>query len=119
MEKAYIYEVENMPQDEPISSSFGFPGTNSKMIGLSDQFQQLKAALLEDTFPLYLHRLVGTAGVGKTTLAMQIYQDPQIRSKFDCRIWVTVGRVPQPLSQILEGILARITQLDKEGKKRV
>ncbi|XP_047975120.1 putative late blight resistance protein homolog R1A-10 [Salvia hispanica] len=118
MEKEYIYEVENMPQDEPISSSFGFPGTNSKM-RLSDQFQQLKNDILRDHFNFGLRRLVGTAGVGKTTLAMQIYQDPEIHCKFECRAWVTVGRVPQPASIISKGILAQlcgieITQGDEE-----
>ncbi|XP_042018107.1 putative late blight resistance protein homolog R1A-10 [Salvia splendens] len=108
MEKEYIYEVENMPQDEPISSSFGFPGTNSKMIGLSDQFQQLKTDILRDHFDFGFRWLVGTAGVGKTTLAMQIYQDPEIHSKFECRAWVTVGRVPQPTVQIMRGIVSQL-----------
>ena len=66
-----------------------------------------------------LHALVGTAGVGKTTLAMQIYQDPQIHSNFECHAWVTVGRTPQPTSLISEGILAQlcgigITEGDQE-----
>ena len=89
MEEEYIYEVENMPQDQPISSIIGFHGTNSKMIGLSDLFQQLKTDLT------IIHRhisprtgsvygLYGTAGIGKTKLAMQIYQDPQIQSMYEC-----------------------------------
>ncbi|XP_042013080.1 putative late blight resistance protein homolog R1A-10 [Salvia splendens] len=108
MEKEYMYEVENMAQDEPISSSFGFPGTNSKMIGLSDQFQQLKNDILRDHFDFGLRRLVGTAGIGKTTLAKQIYEDPEIHCMFECRAWVTVGRVPQPASIISQGILAQL-----------
>ncbi|XP_047964078.1 putative late blight resistance protein homolog R1A-10 isoform X2 [Salvia hispanica] len=117
MEKEYIYEVENMPQDGPNSSSFGFPGTNSKMIGLSDQFEELKTKLLVDRYRSQFHWLFGTAGVGKTTLAKQIYQDPEIHSLYECRAWVTVGRVPQPFSQILQGVLAQlcgITQGDEE-----
>ncbi|XP_047944710.1 disease resistance RPP13-like protein 4 [Salvia hispanica] len=89
MEKEYIYEVENMPQDEPITSSIGFHGTNSNMIGLSDQFQELKTELMRgDRSSHCFHALRGTAGVGKTTLAMQIYQDTDIQSKFECRVWV-------------------------------
>ncbi|XP_042016062.1 putative late blight resistance protein homolog R1A-10 isoform X2 [Salvia splendens] len=120
MEKDYIYEVETMPQDEPISSSIGFHGPNSKMIGLSDQFQRLKYDLIrENGDRILFHCIIGTAGVGKTTLARQIYQDPEIHSKFECQAWVTVGRVPQPLSQIFQGILAQlcgigITQGDEE-----
>ncbi|XP_047955302.1 putative late blight resistance protein homolog R1B-12 isoform X2 [Salvia hispanica] len=116
MKREYIYEVENMPQDKPISSSIGFPGTNSKMIGFSDLFQQLKTTLLGDRNRFRFRWLNGMAGVGKTTLAMQIYNDQEIHSKFECRAWVTVGRVPQPFSQILQGILAQlcgITQGDQ------
>ncbi|XP_047944728.1 putative late blight resistance protein homolog R1A-4 [Salvia hispanica] len=120
MKKTYIYEVENMPQDEPITSSIGFHGTNSKMIGLSDQFQLLKTDLMKLKHNrISLHTLVGTAGVGKTTLAMQIYQHPQIHSYYEFRAWVTVGRIPQPTSLISEGIIAQlcgigITQGDEE-----
>ena len=39
MEEEYAYEVENMPRDKPITSSIGFHGTSSKMIGLSDEFK--------------------------------------------------------------------------------
>ncbi|XP_047962697.1 putative late blight resistance protein homolog R1A-10 [Salvia hispanica] len=119
MEKEYIYEVENMPQDEAISSSIGFHGANTKMIGLSDQFHELKNNLMRRHYDprIKFHAIIGTSGVGKTTLAMQIYQDPEIQSMFKCCAWVTVGRVPQPISQILKGILAQlcgITQGDEE-----
>ncbi|XP_047957040.1 putative late blight resistance protein homolog R1A-10 isoform X2 [Salvia hispanica] len=113
MKEEYIYEVENMPQDEPISSFFGFHGTNSKMIGLSDQFGEVKRDLLHFLdYPGWKHvyGLYGTAGVGKTTLAKKIYQDPNIQHIYKRRAWVTVGRVPQPISQISRGILAQLTQ---------
>ncbi|KAL1542509.1 putative late blight resistance protein R1A-10 isoform X3 [Salvia divinorum] len=115
MKKDYIYEVENMPRDEPISSIIGFHGTNSKMIGLSDQFKQLKTDLTRSWNHVY--GLYGTAGVGKTTLAMKIYHDPKIQKIFQRRAWVTVGRVPQPIDQISRGILAQLcgtTQGDEE-----
>ena len=80
MKEEYIYEVGYMPQDEPISSSIGFHGTNTKMIGLSDQFQRLKTDLMRGSFIWNrVHALYGTSGIGKITLAMQIYQDPQIQ----------------------------------------
>ncbi|XP_047962787.1 putative late blight resistance protein homolog R1B-12 isoform X2 [Salvia hispanica] len=119
MKKEYIYEVENMPQDEPISSSIGFHGTNTKMIELSDQFQQLKTDLMRGNHDDWIrfHALIGTPGIGKTTLAMEIYQDPEIHSKFECRAWVNVGRVPQPFSQILRGILADLGGITQGGEE--
>ena len=119
MKKNYIYEVEHMPQDEPISSSIGFHGTNSKMVGLFDQFAGLKVNLMANVErkTLCFHAVTGTAGIGKTTLAMKIYHDPEIHSTFECRAWVTIGRVPQLFDQIWEGILAQlcgVTQGDEE-----
>ncbi|XP_047955128.1 putative late blight resistance protein homolog R1A-10 isoform X1 [Salvia hispanica] len=118
MQEEYIDEVVNMPQDEPISSSIGSRGSISKMIGLSDQFKRIKAYLLRGDLPWRLeYSIYGTAGIGKTALAMQIYEDSQIQSKYECRAWVTVGRVPQPISRIARGILAQlcgIAQGDEE-----
>ncbi|XP_042016302.1 putative disease resistance protein At1g50180 [Salvia splendens] len=116
MKEEYIYEVDNMPQDEPISSFFGFHGTNSKTIGLSDQFEEVKRDLLRFLdYPGWKHvyGLYGAAGVGKTTLAKKIYQDPKIQLIYKRRAWVTVGRVPQPTSQISRGVLAQLTQGDE------
>uniref|UniRef100_A0ACD5UUQ2 Uncharacterized protein n=1 Tax=Avena sativa TaxID=4498 RepID=A0ACD5UUQ2_AVESA len=36
--------------------------------------------------------IVGIAGVGKTALAQFVYNDPEVESKFDRRIWVWVSR---------------------------
>ncbi|XP_047942740.1 putative late blight resistance protein homolog R1C-3 [Salvia hispanica] len=115
MEKKYSYEVENMAEDEPISSIFGFHGTNSKMIGLSDQFQLLKIQLMKRQFS-HVYMLYGMAGVGKTALAMKVYQDAEIQSKYECRAWVTVGRVPQPTSQIARGVLAQLCEITQGGE---
>ncbi|XP_047973240.1 putative late blight resistance protein homolog R1A-10 [Salvia hispanica] len=120
MQKDYIHEVENMPRDEPISSVIGFHGNNSKMIGLSDQFQHVKTDFMQGYIgKKRVYALNGTAGVGKTTLAMQIYQDPEIQSKYERRAWVTVGRVPQPISQISRGILAQLCGISDQGDEEI
>ncbi|XP_042040380.1 late blight resistance protein R1-A-like [Salvia splendens] len=107
MKRKYIYELCNMGEDEAaMSSTIGFRGINSEMIGLSDEFQQLKRDLLEDSWS-HVEMLVGMAGVGKTTLAAKIYQDPEILSNFECRAWVTVGRKPE-LSRVSRSILAQL-----------
>ncbi|XP_057789284.1 disease resistance protein RPP13-like [Salvia miltiorrhiza] len=117
MEKEYIYEVYNMPEDDDVDQSISSrSGTKSKMIGLSDEFQQLKKELMESRcFNDYI-ALVGTAGVGKTALAEAVFEDPEILSHFEHRVWVRVGRKSQ-FDDVSRGILAQmcgITQGDHE-----
>ncbi|XP_042011402.1 putative late blight resistance protein homolog R1A-10 [Salvia splendens] len=111
----YINELANLSEEkeeeedddeESISSRFGLHGTKSKMIGLSDQFQQLKSKVICDGRKR-LHALVGMAGVGKTALAREIYEDPDVITHFECRVWVSVGRKVQH-NQVSRGILAQM-----------
>ncbi|XP_012853771.1 PREDICTED: putative late blight resistance protein homolog R1A-10 [Erythranthe guttata] len=113
MEDEYI----NLPCQEydAVSSTIGCRGKKSKMVGLSDQFQEIQTWLLDPTGPCY-HTLVGMAGIGKTTLATQLFEDPLIVSHFDCRAFVTVGQKYR-LKDILIGILAQVNpEIDKTRK---
>ncbi|XP_057812367.1 putative late blight resistance protein homolog R1B-23 isoform X1 [Salvia miltiorrhiza] len=106
MEEEYTYEMENMPEEEgdPISSRIDFGGMiKSKMVGLSDEFQKVRDNLLEDKH----YSIIGMAGVGKTTLAKHIFEDPSIRSHFEFRAWVRVGRKCEP-NELLRCILAQL-----------
>ncbi|KAL8056953.1 hypothetical protein ABFX02_04G151900 [Erythranthe guttata] len=113
MEDEYI----NLPCQEydAVSSMIGCRGKKSKMVGLSDQFQEIQTRILDPTGPCY-HTLVGMAGIGKTTLATQLFEDPLIVTHFDCRAFVTVGQKYQ-LKDILIGILAQVNpEIDKMRK---
>ncbi|XP_057812481.1 putative late blight resistance protein homolog R1B-17 isoform X1 [Salvia miltiorrhiza] len=105
MEEEYIIEMENMAEEEgePISSRIDFGGINSKMVGLSEEFQKARDNLLEDKD----YSIIGMAGVGKSTLAKHIFEDPSIRSHFDFRAWVKVGRKCEP-NELLRCILAQV-----------
>ncbi|XP_057812484.1 putative late blight resistance protein homolog R1A-10 isoform X1 [Salvia miltiorrhiza] len=106
MEEEYIIEMENMAEEEgePISSRIDFGGMiKSKMVGLSYEFQWARDNLLQDKH----FSICGMAGVGKTTFAKHIFEDPSIRSHFEFRAWVKVGRKCTP-NELLRCVLAQV-----------
>ncbi|XP_047954092.1 putative inactive disease susceptibility protein LOV1 [Salvia hispanica] len=76
------------------------------MVGLSDQFEETRDYLLaenEDNWCV----LTGMAGVGKTTLAKKVFDDPLIHRHFEVRAWVRVGRKWES-NEMLRCILAQV-----------
>ncbi|KAL3655388.1 hypothetical protein CASFOL_001174 [Castilleja foliolosa] len=96
----------------------------SKMVGMYDVISQTRLYLVprdgdESTFGIV--SLVGMAGIGKTTLAKELYLDQSIMSRFDYRAFVNIGQSYQ-LIKILQRILDqvhpdsdRVLTLDQEG----
>ncbi|XP_057811746.1 putative late blight resistance protein homolog R1A-10 [Salvia miltiorrhiza] len=105
MDEEYIIEMENMPEEEgePISSRIDFGGIKPKMVGLSDEFQKARDDLLKDKN----YSIMGMAGIGKTTLARHIFEDPSIQSHFEFRAWVRVGRKCES-NELLRCVLAQV-----------
>ncbi|XP_057812530.1 disease resistance protein RPP13-like [Salvia miltiorrhiza] len=109
MEEEYIIEMENMPEEEgePVSSRIDSGGMiKSKMVGLSDEFQKARDYLLEENNNNN-YSIIGMAGIGKTTLAKHIFEDPSIRSHFEFRAWVRVGRKCES-NELLRCVLAQV-----------
>ncbi|XP_057810261.1 disease resistance RPP13-like protein 4 [Salvia miltiorrhiza] len=128
MEEEYTIEVENMAEEEgePISSRIDIGGMiKSKMVGLSHEFEKARDYLLEENNKLP-YSIIGMAGVGKTTLAKKIFEDPSIQSHFEFRAWVRVGRKCES-DELLRCVLAQVdpnayrmlTQGDEEEEEIV
>ncbi|KAL0364524.1 UNVERIFIED_CONTAM: putative late blight resistance proteinR1A-3 [Sesamum angustifolium] len=82
-------------------------GKKAKIFGLDHELVQLKDVLLKKTRrPLHVTTIVGMAGIGKTTLAKEIYEDPDIVSHFGCRAFVSIGQ-EYALREIKLSILAQ------------
>ncbi|XP_047956735.1 putative late blight resistance protein homolog R1A-3 isoform X2 [Salvia hispanica] len=131
MEAEYDMELLNMPEEdgEPLSSRIDFGGINSNMVGLSQEFEQVRDYLIKDDGKWLIYRLseeveeevrdyitddegnwllvTGMAGVGKTALAKKIFDDPSIQKHFELRAWVKVGRKCE-FDETLRCILAQV-----------
>lgn len=75
-------------EDEAVSD-----GDKPNMVGFSDHYNHLKQMLTDTSTTIFqVVSLCGMPGIGKTTLAREIFEDPDIVERFDCRVWVRVGR---------------------------
>ncbi|KAL1564961.1 hypothetical protein AAHA92_07238 [Salvia divinorum] len=76
-----------------VSSRFDYRESRSKMVGLCDEYDQLKEDIIGESNRFRKSfSIVGMIGIGKTTLAREIFEDLDILEHFDCRAWVTIGR---------------------------
>ncbi|KAL8490069.1 hypothetical protein ACS0TY_025821 [Phlomoides rotata] len=123
VEKEY-YTLQEDDHKEVVSSSSSSSRavSKSKMVGLCDQRRLVKDGLIlpwQEAGIFYF--IYGMAGIGKTTLARETFEDLDIIEWFDCRVWVTAGFEWRPgrertSEEITEDILA---QLDPEYHKMV
>lgn len=60
-------------------------------LGVDSSREKIKLWLLDKAPGLKVISVVGTAGVGKTTLVRSVYNEPLVRGQFRCHAWVTVG----------------------------
>ncbi|XP_047953974.1 putative disease resistance protein At1g50180 [Salvia hispanica] len=111
MEAEFDIELLNMPEEEgqPISSRIDFHGIDSNMVGLSQEFESTRDYLLGENKESY-YAITGMAGVGKTTFAKKLFDDPSLKSHFELRVWVKVGRK----CESNETLRCIVTQVDRD-----
>ncbi|KAM3279941.1 hypothetical protein ACQJBY_046990 [Aegilops geniculata] len=82
--------------------------TTNYLVGVNDAKTKLIKWLTDDKEQqLKMVAITGHAGVGKTTLAKQLYRE--VGHQFECRAFVRASRKPD-MRRLLEGILSQVQQ---------
>lgn len=92
------------------------PRGRETMVGVNDDFLKIKDRVTNDELNLRFVPIVGTGGIGKTTLARNVYEDPFVEQHFDVRFWVTVTQ-EYHIIKILQGLLPKQGQMEELVKK--
>uniref|UniRef100_A0ACD5V3J8 Uncharacterized protein n=1 Tax=Avena sativa TaxID=4498 RepID=A0ACD5V3J8_AVESA len=80
----------NTPSDQHLRTSSLL---SMKVYGRVSEKDSIRNLILEDKSDgVRVLPIVGIAGIGKTALAQFVYNDPEVESKFDHRIWIWVSR---------------------------
>ncbi|KAL3329339.1 hypothetical protein AABB24_036439 [Solanum stoloniferum] len=88
----------------------------TEVIGLEDDFNTLKAKLLDQDLPYGVVSIVGMPGLGKTTLAKKLYR--HVRHQFECSGLVYVSQQPRA-GEILIDIAKQVGLPEKERKENM
>ncbi|KAL0416043.1 UNVERIFIED_CONTAM: Disease resistance protein RGA2 [Sesamum latifolium] len=102
-------EWTNLQEQKSIASlptrSLEVLGKSNTMVGFNELLIRVMDELTTDEPALKILPIVGMGGIGKTTLARNIFDDPYIIHHFDKRIWLTISQ-EYSSREILMGLLS-------------
>ncbi|CAI9105460.1 OLC1v1004388C1 [Oldenlandia corymbosa var. corymbosa] len=101
------------------------PSTTTEVVGLDKEAASIKDRLLRGSPQLQVIYITGMPGLGKTTLAAKVYNDPSLLYHFDLRAWSPISQVVdrrrvllELLNQVNPQRYAELTELDLAEKLR-
>ncbi|XBJ20698.1 hypothetical protein VPH35_011485 [Triticum aestivum] len=77
------------------------------LVAMDDRVKQVTALLMDESMELKVVPIVGSGGLGKTTLAMEVYRKIGLGEDFQCRASVSVSRTLD-LHKLLKDMLSQI-----------
>ncbi|XVF18366.1 hypothetical protein REPUB_Repub11eG0015300 [Reevesia pubescens] len=83
------------------------------LVGIEPPKSELVGRLIRGEDMRTVISLVGMGGIGKTTLAKQVYDDPTVKGHFDCHAWITVSQSHNMVER-LRTIIRRFYEAKKE-----
>nr|XP_015896475.2 disease resistance protein RPM1-like [Ziziphus jujuba var. spinosa] len=96
-------QIPNAEQHDPRLDSFFIEET--ELVGFDTIRNELVRKLVEGKSTRMVVSLVGSGGIGKTTLAKKVYDNEAVREHFECHAWITVSQ-----SYDMEKILRTMTK---------
>ncbi|KAG8379672.1 hypothetical protein BUALT_Bualt07G0113400 [Buddleja alternifolia] len=106
----------NSSPDDALSRRAPSSGKLDVMVGFEDHLDKMMRRLATTESKLQIIPIVGMAGIGKTTLAKNIYENRFIVEHFHSRAWVAVSQA-YTVREILLALLYDVQILSK-GKKQ-
>ncbi|KAL1537980.1 putative late blight resistance protein R1A-10 [Salvia divinorum] len=109
--------ITSMPPPPPPPSSTSRAAKKTTMLGFDGYVAQLLDELTRNVSHRRILPIVGMGGVGKTTLAKNVYENPLAVHHFDVRVWVAVSQeynATHMLSQALSSIGGSRNKTDDE-----
>ncbi|KAL1531582.1 putative late blight resistance protein R1B-16 [Salvia divinorum] len=88
--------------------------SKSDLVGVDADLLELKDRLTNAERKVEIVPIVGMGGIGKSTLARNIYDDPCIVSHFDYRGWAAISQVPN-MREIMLSLLTGPDQKVSDG----
>ncbi|KAG8380348.1 hypothetical protein BUALT_Bualt06G0006200 [Buddleja alternifolia] len=89
------------------------PTGKDAMIGFDDNLFAIKARLCGELSELQVIPIFGMGGIGKTTLALNAYDDPLVMERFEIRAWVTISQ-DYNVKEIVSGLMVVLKPFIKE-----